>query len=31
MFVSVVEAGSFAEVARRMGVPANTMSRRVPD
>jgi DNA-binding transcriptional LysR family regulator len=29
MFVRVVEAGSFAEAGRRMGVPSNTVSRRV--
>lgn len=29
MFVSVVEAGSFAEAARRLGVPPNTLSRRI--
>lgn len=29
MFVNVVDAGSFAEAARRLGVPANTLSRRV--
>jgi DNA-binding transcriptional LysR family regulator len=29
MFVQVVRARSFAEAARRLGVPANTLSRRV--
>ena len=29
MFVQVVRAGSFAEAARRLGVPPNTLSRRV--
>jgi DNA-binding transcriptional LysR family regulator len=29
MFVEVVRAGSFAEAARRLGVPSNTISRRV--
>lgn len=29
MFIGVAEAGSFAEAARRLGVPANTLSRRV--
>ncbi|CAN7634207.1 LysR family transcriptional regulator [Variovorax sp. LjRoot178] len=29
MFVSVVEAGSFAEAARRLGMPPSTLSRRV--
>jgi DNA-binding transcriptional LysR family regulator len=29
MFVQVVRAGSFAEAARRLGVPANTLSRRI--
>ncbi|MDZ7920224.1 LysR family transcriptional regulator [Rhodoferax sp.] len=28
-FVQVVRCGSFAEASRRMGVPANTLSRRV--
>lgn len=28
-FVEVVRAGSFAEAARRLGMPANTISRRV--
>jgi DNA-binding transcriptional LysR family regulator len=29
LFVQVVRGGSFAEAARRLGVPANTVSRRV--
>jgi LysR family transcriptional regulator AphB len=29
LFISVVKAGSFAEAARRLGLPANTASRRV--
>jgi DNA-binding transcriptional LysR family regulator len=29
MFVQVVRAGSFSEAARRLGVPANTLSRRI--
>ena len=29
MFVQVVRCGSFAEAARRLGVPPNTLSRRV--
>lgn len=29
MFVQVVRCGSFAEAARRLGLPANTLSRRV--
>src|SRR6202789_4605590 len=29
MFVQVVRARSFAEAARRLGVPPNTLSRRV--
>jgi DNA-binding transcriptional LysR family regulator len=29
MFVQVVRARSFAEAARRLGVPANTLSRRI--
>ena len=29
LFVQVVRSGSFAEAARRLGVPANTVSRRV--
>ena len=29
MFVHVVRSGSFAEAARRLGVPSNTVSRRV--
>jgi DNA-binding transcriptional LysR family regulator len=29
MFVQVVRAGSFAEASRRLGIPANTLSRRV--
>jgi len=29
LFVQVVRAGSFAEAARRLGLPANTASRRV--
>lgn len=29
MFVQVVRCGSFAEASRRMGVPPNTLSRRV--
>jgi LysR family transcriptional regulator AphB len=29
MFVQVVQAGSFAGAARRLGMPANTLSRRV--
>ena len=29
LFVQVVEAGSFAEAARRLNVPANTLSRQV--
>jgi LysR family transcriptional regulator AphB len=29
LFVQVVQAGSFAEAARRLGIPANTASRRL--
>lgn len=29
MFVQVVHCGSFAEAARRLGMPANTVSRRI--
>lgn len=29
MFVQVIRAGSFIEAARRLGIPANTLSRRV--
>lgn len=29
LFINVVRAGSFAEAARRLGLPANTASRRV--
>lgn len=29
MFVQVVRCGSFAEAARRLGLPANTLSRRI--
>lgn len=29
MFVQVVRCGSFAEAARRLGVPSNTVSRRI--
>ena len=29
LFVQVVRCGSFAEAARRQGVPANTVSRRI--
>jgi|SRR5476649_928915 len=29
MFVQVVRCGSFAEAARRLGLPANTVSRRI--
>ena len=29
LFVQVVRSGSFAEAARRLGIPANTVSRRV--
>ncbi|WPN33084.1 LysR family transcriptional regulator [Pseudomonas sp. P5_109] len=29
MFVQVVRCGSFAEAARRLGMPANTVSRRI--
>ena len=29
LFVQVVRCGSFAEAARRQGLPANTLSRRV--
>jgi DNA-binding transcriptional LysR family regulator len=31
LFVQVVRSGSFAEAARRLGVPANTVSRRVQE
>ncbi|MEQ5843683.1 LysR family transcriptional regulator [Paraburkholderia acidicola] len=31
LFVQVVRAGSFAEAARRVGIPANTASRRVQE
>jgi DNA-binding transcriptional LysR family regulator len=31
LFVSVASAGSFAEAARRLGLPANTASRRVQE
>lgn len=29
MFVQVIRAGSFSEAARRLGMPANTLSRRI--
>ena len=29
MFVHVVRAGSFSEAARRLGMPSNTLSRRI--
>ena len=29
LFVQVVRSGSFAEAARRLGMPSNTVSRRV--
>lgn len=29
LFVQVVRSGSFAEAARRLGVPPNTVSRRI--
>lgn len=29
MFVQIVDAGSFADAARRIGVPPNTLSRRI--
>ena len=29
MFVQVIRAGSFAEAARRLGIPPNTLSRRI--
>ena len=29
LFVQVVRSGSFAEAARRLGIPANTVSRRI--
>ncbi len=29
LFVQVVRSGSFAEAARRLGMPPNTVSRRV--
>src|SRR6202012_1819947 len=29
MFVYVVRAGSFSEAARRLGMPSNTLSRRI--
>jgi len=29
MFVHVVRAGSFSEAARRLHMPANTLSRRI--
>jgi transposase-like protein len=29
VFVQVVRCGSFAEAARRLGIPPNTLSRRV--
>ena len=29
LFVQVVRCGSFAEAARRVGVPPNTVSRRI--
>ncbi|MNL95639.1 HTH-type transcriptional regulator DmlR [compost metagenome] len=29
IFIQIVDAGSFAGAARRMGVPANTLSRRI--
>lgn len=31
LFISVASAGSFAEAARRLGLPANTASRRVQE
>lgn len=31
LFVQVVEAGGFAAAVRRLGLPANTVSRRVQD
>ncbi|RZI97928.1 MAG: LysR family transcriptional regulator, partial [Rubrivivax sp.] len=29
LFVQVVRSGSFAEAARRLGLPPNTVSRRI--
>lgn len=29
LFVQVVRFGSFAEAGRRLGIPANTVSRRI--
>ena len=31
LFVHVVRAGSFAEAGRRVGIPANTVSRRIQE
>ncbi|MFD2273176.1 LysR family transcriptional regulator [Undibacterium arcticum] len=31
LFVQVIRAGSFAEAARRLGVPPNTASRRIQE
>lgn len=31
LFVSVVQSGSFAEAARRLGMPSNTVSRRIQE
>ena len=31
LFVQVIRAGSFAEAARRMGAPPNTISRRIQE
>ena len=31
LFVQVIRAGSFAEAARRLGVPPNSASRRIQE
>jgi DNA-binding transcriptional LysR family regulator len=31
LFVQVVRFGSFAEAGRRLGIPANTVSRRIQE
>ena len=31
LFVQVAKAGSFAEAARRVGMPSNTASRRIQE
>ncbi|WP_229496631.1 LysR family transcriptional regulator [Massilia polaris] len=31
LFVQVIRAGSFAEAARRLGIPSNSVSRRIQE